>query len=248
MRVLPLLVLLPAACTMHPSHVASRVVDFTVPATGIEALRCTSHNGAIVVFGESGRTEFSVRVEISAHGNSQAEADANLAQLDVDRATRDGVLTLVGKVPDGIAQDCSPGFAFTVTAPRDCQLALETHNGSVEVKGTKGRVEVQTHNGEIIADVASNQLDVVTHNGSIALTVSGTEPVNGKVESHNGSVTVQLPQGSGTNVVATSGNGGVDVGGGARVIGKGKNSAEVAYGEGHGKLSVSTHNGAVRVR
>lgn len=248
MRVLPLLFLLPTACTIHPSHEARRVVDFTVPAAGIEALRCTSHNGAIVVIGASGRSDYAVRVEITAHGNSQEEADANLAQLDVDRTTREGVLTLAGKVPDGMPMVCSPGFAFTVTAPQDCRLALETHNGSIEVKGTKGRVDLQTHNGEVVADVTTGQVDVVTHNGSISLTVSGNEPVNGKVESHNGSVTVQLPQGSGTNVVASSDNGKVDVGGHARVTGEGKSRVEASYGEGNGKLSVSTHNGAVSVR
>ncbi|MCA8963772.1 MAG: DUF4097 family beta strand repeat protein [Planctomycetes bacterium] len=246
MRLLPLLVLLPA-CSV-PTYEASRTVDFTVPAAGIAALSCTSHNGAIVVVGENGRQEFAVRVEITARGNTQAEADDNLAQLDVDRATSDGVLRLVGKVPEELPGSCSPVFAFTVTVPRDCGLELETHNGSIEVKDTKGRVSLQTHNGKVVADVTSTDLDVVTHNGSISLTANGDAPINGRVESHNGSVNVKLPPGNGTKVSARSGNGSVNVKGAARVDGKGENSAEVSYGEGNGKLSVSTHNGAVWVR
>ncbi len=248
MRLLPLLALLPVACTTTPQFEAKRTVDFTVPAAGIETLRCTSHNGAIVVAGDDGASEFAVRVVISVRGDTQEEADANLQLLDVDRATRDNTLELAGKIHQELPGNCSPGFAFTVTAPKRCHLDLVTHNGSLDVKGTEGRVNLMTHNGQVVADVTSAQLDVVSHNGAIALSARGSEPVNGKIESHNGAVMVTLPADIGTNVVASTSNGGIDVDGAAQIVSAGKKRVEASYGKGSGKLSVSTHNGSVRLR
>lgn len=248
MRILPLLLFLPAACSSHLPYVASRTVEFTLPAAGVDSLQCTSHNGAILVTGAADCSEVKVRVDLSVRGATQAEADDNLTQLEVVRGVDAGTVKLAGKAPDKLSNNHSPSFAFTVTVPRDCKLALQAHNGAIEARGTRGNVALVTHNGRVVADVETTAVKVVTHNGAIDLTARGNEPIAGQVETHNGSVRLALAEGASSTVRAQTHNGGIDVADGIRADRRGRTAVDATYGNGEGKLEVSTHNGGVSLQ
>ncbi len=248
MRILTLLFLLPAACGTYPQFVARRTLQFEVPAAEIRGLSCTSHNGGVEVRGEPGRTAIAVAVTLSVRGQTQEEADANLQRLDVARETKDGVLSLAGVQPEGLPMHCSPSFGFVVTAPRQIAVVAKSHNGSIEVVGTAGELDLLTHNGEVTADAHSGKVAIVSYNGDVTVTARGAEPVHGSIETHNGSIELAIPEGAGAKVAAATHNGSIEVAAPARLVEGGKRSAEAVYGDGRGALRATTHNGDVTLR
>lgn len=244
--------LIPAACCINacaftPSHKATRTVEFTIPAAGLRGLDCTSHNGAIRVQGVESDA-YAVSVEITAYGDTEAEAQANLALLDVAKEQVDGTLRLAGiKKPEWPSQ-FSPGFAFTVSMPRAAQAKLTTHNGAVSVGGLAGKVTALTHNGSIKLDAPTTQFVLETHNGGIELATSATGPIHGTLTTHNGGIEVAIGEGGSAQVIARTQNGSVGSDGAAKFERKSRNQGVATYGAGEGKIEAVTHNGSVRVR
>jgi len=137
-----------AACTT-PMHKASRVVTFEVPATALQRLGCTSHNGSIRVTGDAKAAVVTVRAELSVRGFTPEEAAANLAQLDVAQEVAGDALTLGGRCPDALRRRFSPAFDFTITAPARLAVSATSHNGGIRAEGVDGEVQATTHNGDL---------------------------------------------------------------------------------------------------
>jgi DUF4097 and DUF4098 domain-containing protein YvlB len=73
--------------------------------------------------------------------------------------------------------------------------------------------------------------------------------VSGTITTHNGAVTLALPDGAGAMVDASTHNGSIEVQGAARTVARrSRNSVEASYGDGQGKLTVTTHNGGVSLQ
>jgi hypothetical protein len=248
---LPVL-LIPAACCINacsfgPSHKATRTVEFTLPATGLRGLDCTSHNGAIVVSGIDADA-YAVSVEITAFGETEAEAQANLALLEVGKEQVDGSLRLTGiKKPEWPSQ-YSPGFAFTITMPRDGEAKLTTHNGAVSVGGLTGRVAALTHNGSIKLDAPTTRFELETHNGGIEVASRAKGAIQGSLTTHNGGIEVTIGEGGSAQVSARTHNGAIVGDGAPKFERKSRTQGVATYGAGEGKIEAVTHNGSVRLR
>lgn len=235
------------ACGVYPNFEASRTVEFAVPAEALQRVQCTSHNGSIEITGAD-VTTVAVRVVLTARGHSAEEAQANLAFLDVAQATKDGVLTLSGKKAAEAPSHIAPGFAFALTVPKALAASLTTYNGRVEAKDLAGELGAITHNGRIQADVTSKLLNLETHNGSIDVTARTSGSLGGQLVTHNGSVTLQVADGATTTVTAKTHNGSVGSEGAATYTKEKRSRGVAKYGSGDGKLTVTTHNGNVRLR
>jgi hypothetical protein len=242
--------LLAAACA-YPRYTASRVVERTLPAAGLERLDCESHNGGIAVTGDPAATEVRLRAELSVRGHTQAEADANLQLLDVVHELAGGTLRVRGTFPEAELANRSPGFRFTMTVPRATALQLRSHNGDLRAEGVAGPVVLATHNGDVTAAVHAPTVDVRTHNGDVDVQLDGGGPLDGEVQSHNGDVRIELGSGIRTTLHATTHNGRVtapaSVEGTATVATKRSFEGRVG-GEGGGRLTVTAYNGDVVVR
>ena len=240
--VIPLL----AACS-YPRYVATKTVEYTIPATSTTNLLCQTHNGHITVTGESNTSQVEVRAELSVRGHTQDEADANLHLLEVGREQTDGTLRLFVKYPPDDLFNCSPSGSFVLRVPRDLACGLESHNGRLTLRGTRGNVRLETHNGSIEATVEGNEVETTTHNGNIRLALAGSDPVRAEVHSHNGSIEMSLPENIGTMLDASTHNG--KIVGPDRVVDATyrKRSLRGRIGDGTGSLTVSTHNGNVKI-
>jgi hypothetical protein len=244
--------LLPAACCINacsfgPSHKATRTVEFTLPAANLRGVDCTSHNGAITVSGIDADA-YAVSVEITAFGDTETEAQANLALLDVSKEQVDGSLRLAGvKKPEWPSQ-YSPGFAFTITMPRGGDAKLTTHNGAVSVGGITGRITALTHNGSIKVDAPTTRFELETHNGGIELAARGQGAIHGSLTTHNGGIEVTVAEGGSAKVSARTQNGGIVGDGAPKFERKSRTQGVATYGAGEGKIEAVTHNGSVRLR
>jgi hypothetical protein len=236
------------ACCAYPSHSATRTVDLTLPAAGLVALQCTSHNGDIEVLGNPAATEVRLHAELSARGHSEAEADDNLRQMRVAHEFVDGKLRIAGEHPEGMFWNFSPSFAFRLEVPAQVAVTLTSHNGGLKVRGTRGEQRLETHNGGVDAEVDARQMRVETHNGRIALDVRTQGPVDGTILSHNGGVDVRLAEGASTTLTASTHNGDITPPERMQDARMTERSLRARIGDGTGALSVTTHNGDVRIR
>lgn len=239
-----LFLLFASACTT-PAFVAAKSADLTVPAATLRQLQCESHNGFIKVIGEPGRTEVAARIEMSVRGDTQEEADANLARLDIGCDVTAESLKLYGKHPGGLFVNRSPSFAFTLTVPEQLTATLTTHNGAVTVKGLRGDVTIETHNGGIDVDAVCDHVDMTSHNGDIGVRVAGRDKLDGSIVTHNGDVDVHFGEAVNTTVAASTHNGRIRSTAAMRDVRSERRSFAGTVGSGDGRLQVETHNGDI---
>jgi hypothetical protein len=243
-----LLLLLGAAACAHPSFRASKVVELTLPADGLTALDCESHNGAIRVTGDAAAAAVALRAELSVRGVTQEEADANLELLAIAHERDGGTLRVRGDYPRDRLANRSPSFAFTLTVPPRTGVRLVSHNGDLHAAGIEGNAALETHNGDVDATLRTNRLAVASHNGDVDLRVDGAGALDGTVASHNGDVTLTLAGTIGTRVEAATHNGRVTPPANAADATSGRRRFAGRLGDGAGRLLVETHNGDVVIR
>lgn len=222
--------------------------DFVVPAEELTQLVCTSHNGSIRVAATAAATVVTVHVELSVRGDSQAEADARLQQLRVDRQIDHGVLQIAGIAGDGMGAGASPGFAFSIEAPARLAAKLTSHNGAIVATGLSADAILATHNGGITLRGAPPRVEAVTHNGSIEAEVDGDGPLDGNLTSHNGGIALRLGQGRSASIEASSDNGRVRAQRDLAGLQSDGGRLSATAGSGAGRLVLATHNGGVLIR
>jgi hypothetical protein len=242
---LPLL-LLTTSCSF-PQYTARKTVVDSLPADGIREIHCTSHNGSISIEGKPGASEIRIRVEMSVRGYTQAEADANIEQLETLQETVAGRLTLTGKY-DPQLSNMSPRFSFIVEGPPELILQLTSHNGHITTIGTSGPLACKTHNGNIESKAEANQVSFITHNGHVEIDIDGSGELNGKVISHNGNVVVGVARDLDTLLDASTHNGRILLKREAVETTASKHRLECRLGDGGGRLSIEAHNGNVVIR
>ncbi len=245
---LPIPFLLLFAGCVNPSFIASRTIDLTIPAPGLAALVCLSHNGDITVNGDPAATQVEVHAELSVRGYSQGEADDNLRLMSVGQDFADGKLSLFGNYPTNTLNNMSPSFAFTLKVPQQVAVDLTSHNGGITAKGTVGDQRLISHNGDIEGVAKARRLTAETHNGRVELDIQTEGAVEGAVDSHNGDITLSFGSTTSTTLSATTHNGTITTTGGLRDATVGKQSLRGRIGDGTGTLQVATHNGSVRIR
>ena len=227
---LPLLFLLAVPACSSPRFAAKKSVVFDAPATALQRLECTSHNGRIEVVGDPDATTVSVRAELSVRGHTPEEAEFNLSQLEVGQETDGGTLRVAGRWPREALSRNSPSFAFTITMPARLELALVSHNGGLRAIDVAGATQATTHNGDIRAEFAADgevRAEVSTHNGDVTVAFPGAVDATFQARTHNGSTS------DGGRLADAS-------------VARGELSGRL--GAGAGRIVVTTHNGNVTIR
>ncbi len=236
-----------AGC-VYPNYKASKVVEFSMPATNLTKLDCQSHNGDITITGDPAATEIALHAELSVRGYSQAEADANLHLLEIGREETLGTLRLWGKYPQGSLNNRSPSFRFTLKVPQQLAIVLLSHNGDIKAMAMEGTSKIETHNGDIGGELCTNNVLATTHNGDVTLKLTGEGSLDGEVTSHNGDIELILAEGLGTSLEASTHNGRITPPTKVMDASVTKRNVKCRIGDGKGRLVVDTHNGNVVLR
>lgn len=245
---LPLLFLLAVPACSYPKHVAKRSVAFDAPAAALQRLECSSHNGRIEVVGDPDATMVTVRAELSVRGETPADAEANLALLQVGQETDGGTLRLAGRWPRDVLARMSPAFAFTITVPARLELALVTHNGGLRAVDVAGATQATTHNGDVEWRGRSRQVALESHNGDVRAEFAADGDVRAEVQTHNGDVSVAFPGAVDAAFTARTHNGSTSDGGRLAEASVGRRELSGRLGAGSGAIVVTTHNGNVTIR
>lgn len=262
------------------------------PTLAAEARKVTektfdfSPGGEVVIENQNGRitieawTRPQVRVQVTrvARASDNAKAQAYLKQIRTDVEIGRGRLEIVSRYPK--RHETTGFFAILVErvasfqthyylqVPVETVLELESANGQVRVRGTKGAAHVETTNGNIeIAGVtgaleihstnggievrsASGSLSAKTTNGAILAELKSVDRNEGvTAETTNGNVRLYLPAAVKADLSAETTNGRVSVS--FPVSGKEVMTTKSVRGTMNGggaEISLSTTNGDISVR
>ena len=208
-------------------------------------------NGDVVVHGEPGTD-----VEIVATKRADSREDLERIEIKVAATERSiRVDTEHGKQEGGWFgwnRGNSGSVHYELRVPSDAELdAIETVNGSIEIRGVVAPVTTSTVNGDLEVHGLAGDLRADTVNGSIEATfdaLASGQRVN--AESVNGSITLVLPGSVGAEVEVETVNGSIDADDFGLEADKGfvGRSLDGRIGDGGARISVDTVNGAVRIR
>jgi hypothetical protein len=180
----------PMNCEDNRTHFGGRPSAYgeqalnSFPAS--EAAKLTfkeDRNSGIRVVGWD-RNEYSVVACKAATADSQADAQAILSQIQVQRTG--GALSISG--PEN-QRDRQWFVILLVKAPRTAALDLDVHNGPMSVSGMNGGGELHAQNGPISLKDSSGNFTVETQNGPISYSGRGG---NVKLNAQNGPIQVDV--------------------------------------------------------
>ena len=209
-------------------------------------------NGNVDVTGHAGNT-----VEITAY--KKAGSEDYLEKLEIIIEDSPDAIHIETEHPDsGLkgwfnwGKDNSGSVRFTLLVPDTADLdAIESVNGNVRISGVSGLVRAETVNGDVeVSDLRGNA-SLETVNGGIDATFDKfAAGQKANCETVNGRVVVNLPEDADVSVTAETINGGIDGKDFGLKVDKGfvGRDMEGDIGNGAGRLSLGTVNGAIKVR
>lgn len=164
---------------------------------------------------------------------------------DVKTVTYNGEMR-VTDVSGQVESETHNGIIVIKSAGGDVRAV--THNGGIEVESGGSQLHCETHNGGIDASFGGETINMITHNGSMTadLTMSGT--IGGSMSTANGTIDIRLGTGTSTYLNCKSGSGRIVTDVLMADQEKSKQTLTGSVGAGGSTLSLSTANGAVKIR
>ena len=245
----------------------SRTERLELDTANLSAIEVRTHNGSIAFSAVPVAEGAYVDVTKKGRGLTPEDAENALDAIDVYVESAGAGVQRVGWRWRGVkAPTWRARVSFDIRGPGDLDFKANTHNGPIKVGGVAGDVNVvahngrinvessagklyaQTHNGGISAVYAGDEVTLVTHNGRIVADLTGCGVVNGSITTHNGSVEVSVGDSTSARLTCRTHNGGFR-------ISVPLNESEISrrrltgtIGTGEGRLSLTTHNGSVRIK
>jgi Putative adhesin len=231
-----------------------RTETVSLPTQATKNYEIVTHDGTVDFAGDD---EHLKTAELVAHikggANTDERAQQALDDIEITTEGKDTETCRIGwrwrKPPES---DWSAVVDFTLRAPKNVNLKVESHNGRVEVKGLAGNAKITSHNGEIETETSGESLEAKTTNGEIDARFSGHKinlqgnngrivadlsdchAVEGEIATHNGLVEITLGKQTSCELVTRTRHGF-------------RNSHGGKIGSGGGKLLANSHNGAVLI-
>jgi hypothetical protein len=174
-------------CVGLPIYEATRTLQGSFAVTGAVDLDVWTSNGRVTVEGVEGQTTIEVTATIRSRGDSQVQAAARAAQVDVEMHHNGNHLELeydASAHPWGVRR--YTGVDFEVTVPATADVEVDTSNGRIEISDLTGIFELDTSNGAIEVSDAVGEVHASTSNGQITVVrfegVLELDTSNGRIE------------------------------------------------------------------
>lgn len=266
--ILPCLALLILGCahtTRASDDARSEVIrELAESARSVAELLAKTHNGNITMIGTSGdQVKVTSRVRAKAPSKTRAdeliedtrvslrrEGSRLVAHVDRPRTGRNESVSVDLDIQGPMSLVCDlRTHNGTITVSDVAGFQGNTHNGKVRAKGINGRLDYELHNGSIRCIDVAGPVEVGTHNGSVIVELrEGADP-NCSIETHNGRIDLDIPDNTSAQVSLRSHNGGITTDIPIQVVGKLKrNRIQGVLGDGTGRISLQSHNGAIKLR
>ena len=247
--------------------------ELRIDTAGLTSLDVQTHNGSITHKGrDGGEAAVLVTATRKAGGATHKDADAALAAIEVyTEKSDDGTLQIAWRWREPKQRHWAGNVSFDISAPGGLAFNAVTHNGALRLTGVTADVKVVTHNGAISVDCSDGCLDAESHNGRIDVAFQGKEirlethngrieadlakcaNIGGSITTYNGSILVRVGPDTSADCMCVTHNGRIRCavkGGFAKAVAAaGRSCHEVSgvLGKGGPHLSMTTHNGSIRV-
>lgn len=167
---------------------------------------------------------------------------------DVSVDLEDGDLTIRGLDGD-LTADLEDGDVDL----RDCRSGrarIETEDGDVDVDGCAGSFDISTDDGDLdLTEITAGKVALATADGNVRAEVVAAEgDLELTVQTDDGDVDLTLGPGVSASFDLSSADDSVDVGAGAEDLSRERDRATGRFGDGAGKIRVSTGEGRIRLR
>ncbi|MFK7738994.1 MAG: DUF4097 domain-containing protein [Planctomycetota bacterium] len=248
-KLLLALPLLSVACS-YPRFYADKTIEQQLPLAAASQLSCTTHNGNIEVTGEPGLDHIELRADIRVRGHTQEEADDRLGLVSVGHKIDGDTVKIFREYDRKEFRINSPTFTFTLRVPERLAMQLLTHNGNVQVSGTRGALTAESHNGDIQGSVRHQRARLETHNGEIDVQIAASGDLDARIESHNGGIEIAVPEDAAGWIEASTHNGSISGPDGVEDTESARSRFRGRLGPAatEGVLRIETHNGSISVR
>jgi hypothetical protein len=249
-KILTMMAALLASCAVYADMTEEQVYNYSLSEGGRVSIE--NINGSITVVGGPGN-----EVEILAIKKGKSQEILDGIQIIIDHSP-DAIRVETEYPEKGFKGLFSWGdgdrgsVSYKVVVPMSANLeSIESVNGNLEISGVSGVVKASTVNGGIKASDLNANARIETVNGSVNASfasLKGQQKAN--CESVNGRITVNLPSDADTRVSAETINGGIDGSEFGLKTNKGFVGRDLDgdIGNGSAKLSLSTVNGAIKIR
>ncbi len=207
-------------------------------------------NGKIVVNGWDGD-----EVKIDAVKRADREEDLGAVKIEIDPEV--GRLSIKTKYPDSRSgwlksKRNTTVVDYTLTVPRQVRLdKVSNVNGSIEVEGVRGEVNLSTVNGSLSAEGLVSETSISSVNGKVEAVLERLDTVKSvTISTVNGKASVTIPQSSDAEVSASTVNGSITADQPLTVKKHWPVGRELSgtLGTGGTRIKLSTVNGAIAVR
>ena len=267
---LPALVLSSAACSVNISAHDTRYVDTVekqFPLNGPPQVHLDTFDGSVEV-DTWDRNEVRVTIERHASDKAAAERLSIVTSQDGDRVSvvvkdqpGDGrphvyfgsaSARLIVAVPVHATMDVATGDGRVTVRDVVGAIGVKTGDGSVVLSGVNGEVNVSSGDGSLELDGVMPTLAARSGDGRVRVRTSSVAAIGDwNVSTGDGSVVVEVPEGFGAELAASTGDGRVAVHDlpftGATDRDE-RRSANGRLGNGGGRLSIRTGDGSITVR
>ena len=222
------------ACDVREYTVASNSVDVNA-----------GRNGGVRVVGGS-RSDTLVRARVVAQGDTQADADALVKQVQV--STEGGKVTATG--PDHTGTRRGWHVSFEVWVPAKANVSARTSNGGISMANVSGKLAFDAVNGGVSLSRVSGDVRGKTVNGGVRVELAGDrwEGEGLDARTTNGGVSVTVPDGYSCQLAVATVNGGVRSDFPLTMQGRLDKNIEVTLGAGGAPVRIATTNGGVHLK
>lgn len=219
------------------------VRESTVAATGSFSVDAAPNGGISVSSWD--RNEVLVRAKLQSQAESDADARSIASQVEV-------------RVQPGSASATGPrvrdrqgwSVSYEVFVPRQTNLALQSTNGGLSVRGVAGNHEVETTNGGIRMREVAGEIRGTTTNGGISVQLTGQSWSGAGLDlrTTNGGISLTLPENYSAQLEARTVNGGFSSDFPVMLQGRRGREISAQLGSGGPPIRLRTTNGGVTIR
>lgn len=185
----------------------------------------------------------------------QARIWTNAGSVERARELAEGVRVradggrLVASGPDTGRRE-SWGVSWEVTVPRETDVEVETHNGSIDVTEVRGRIRLEARNGGVDLRGVGGDVVARTRNGGLSIELDGDRWHGERLdaETRNGGVELTVPDGYSARLETGTQNGSMEIDFPVTVQGRIGRRLTTTLGEGGPMVRAITRNGGVEIR
>jgi DUF4097 and DUF4098 domain-containing protein YvlB len=196
--VLTIALVIPGCITIDGGGIGTTTDTFdeTYPVTAGTRLDIRNRNGSITIVPVDGDSIVVRAVKRTSWGKSEFDK----IRIDVTKGDPFTVATTVLREPARVSVD------YELRIPRSMLVrTANTTNGSIEVTGVKGTMELHSSNGSVTAENVDGAVRATTTNGNVTLrnvtAVTGVTTTNGTIECE-----VAALDGTSVDIHTTNGN------------------------------------------